>query len=91
MPPHHRFRVVPLWQFVVQFEVVNDLRAVRAAQVHEEVVAAIYHVDHKGLHFLIVNLIRCVHVFQFRTVPKKVPRHQLGKAFPNDLVVLQFC
>ena len=58
MPEYHRPWVVPVRHLVALFEVFNHLRALWAAQFHEEVVAAIHHVDHEGLHFLIVDLMR---------------------------------
>ena len=90
MPEYHRPWIVPVRHLVALFEVFNDLRALWAAQFHEEVVATIHHVDHKGLHFLIADLIRRVHVFQFCTIPKTVAGHQLGNALSEDLIVLQF-
>jgi len=51
-------------------------------------VASIHDLDHEGFHLLIANLIRRVHVLQFLAVPKTVPGHQLGQAFPNDLIAL---
>jgi len=90
MSEYHRPWIVPVRHLVALLEVFNDLRALWAAQFHEEVVAVIHRVDHEVLHFLIVDLIRCVHVFQFRTIPKAVAGHQLSKALPDDFIALQF-
>jgi len=91
MPEYHRPWIVPARHLVALFDVFNDLRALWAAQFHEEVVAVIHNVDHEELHFLIVNLVRCVHVFQFRTISKTVSGHQLSKALSHDLIAFQFC
>jgi hypothetical protein len=39
----------------------------------QQALERIHHPDDEVLHFLIVDLVRCVHVFQFRAVPRTVP------------------
>src|SRR5262249_21921600 len=37
-PEDHRLQIIPLWHFVALLKFVHDLRAARAAQVHEQYV-----------------------------------------------------
>jgi hypothetical protein len=50
----------------------------------------IHHVDHERFHFLIVDLMGRVHVFQLLTIAKTVTGHQLSKALSQGRIVLQF-
>jgi hypothetical protein len=53
-------------------KVINDVRAVRAAQVHEKVVAVIHHVHHERIHLFVADPICRVNVFERLRVPKAV-------------------
>jgi hypothetical protein len=64
MPPNHRHRVIPLRQLVAPFEVVYDLRPVRAAQLHQEVEGVIHGVNDESFHIVVTNLTGRVQVFQ---------------------------
>jgi len=88
MPPYHRHRVAPLRQLVAPFEVVNNLRAVRAAHLHEEVEAVIDNVGHELFHLVVGEAASRVHVFQFLGIPKTVMRHLLGQPLSQDRVGL---
>lgn len=78
MPPYHWHRVAPFRQLVAPFEVVNDLRAVRTAHLHEEVEAVINDIGHELFHLVVGEAACRVHVLQFLGIPKTVMRHLLG-------------
>ena len=87
MPKYHWHRVVPLWHLVPLFEIVHNLRSLWAAQVHEEVVCAVYSLDHEQLHLRIANLTQGVHVFQFLGVAETVVRNLLCQPLSEGCVV----
>jgi hypothetical protein len=70
--------------------VFHDIGAVRAAQIHEKVVAVIHHVNHERLHLFVADPICRVNVFQLLRVPEAIVRHELGEAPSHGHVVLQF-
>jgi NAD(P)-dependent dehydrogenase (short-subunit alcohol dehydrogenase family) len=86
----HRLRVFPLRHLVAVLEVINDVRAVRAAQVHEKVVAVIYHVGHECFDLFVADPICGVNVLKLFRVPETVVGHELGEAPAQVHVVLQF-
>src|SRR6516225_9486336 len=90
MPKYHWLGVVPLRDLVPLFEIVRNLRSLWAAQVHEEVVCAVYSLDHEQLHLRIANLAEGVHVFQFLGVAETVVRHLFGQPLSEGCIVLQF-
>ena len=72
------FRVVPLGHLIALFEIVNDVNAVRAAQVEHEVIAFVCGLPRHRLHFVVDDLVGCVHIFQCLAVPETVVRDLLG-------------
>jgi hypothetical protein len=87
VPPYHRDGVVPFRQLVASLKIVNNLRSVRAAQLHEKVEAVIHHVGHERLHVFIAKFASCVHVLQFLGIAEAIMGHLLGEPLSEGGVV----
>ena len=83
------FGVVPLGHLVALFEIVNDVNAVRAAQVEHEVIAFACGLPHDGLDFVVGDLVGCVHVFELLCVPKAIMCDFLGQSLSQLYVFLK--